>query len=111
MLSYSCLQATPGRLSCVFNVIEIPEGDGRCYGRSGVCTGWIDRLTRGIQGGEKQEEDLTEGMGELTLNEPVKVCYIFFPFGIVNSDSYLLIKNSHLEGPLFQNYSFIKMIH
>ena len=42
-----------------------------------MCTGWIDRLTKRIQRGEKQEKDVTEGMDELTLNEPVKVCFIF----------------------------------
>lgn len=36
---------TPQHLDIAFNVINIPEGDGRSFARQGVCTGMLDRVT------------------------------------------------------------------
>jgi methionine synthase reductase len=39
---------TPGRLRFLFNVIEIPAGDGRYDSRRGVCTGWLSGITESL---------------------------------------------------------------
>ncbi len=43
---YSSSLAIPGHVQFVFNVVEIPGGDGRHCARQGVCTGWLDSTTR-----------------------------------------------------------------
>ena len=68
---FSCPQTTSGKISCAFNIIDIPKGDGRSYRRSGVCTGWIDRLTKGMQ--RKEEESVEGQIADLSLNELPKV--------------------------------------
>ncbi|KAL3837612.1 hypothetical protein ACJMK2_022958 [Sinanodonta woodiana] len=40
---------TPKELEFVFNVMDIPQQDGRTYFRKGVCTGWLDHITKQIQ--------------------------------------------------------------
>lgn len=47
---------TPNQLDIVFNVINIPEGDGRSFSRQGVCTGMLDKLTVDIQSRQKCED-------------------------------------------------------
>ena len=54
----------------MFNIINIPDADGGFYTRSGVCTGWIDRLTKGIQ---KKNQTLEDGVADLKLSEFPKV--------------------------------------
>ena len=36
----------------VFNVVEIPAGQGRKFSRAGLCTGWLQQLTAGVANGE-----------------------------------------------------------
>jgi len=54
-----------------FNIVNIPEGDGRMYGRLGLCTGWLYQLAK--VGGFLEEEavdDLVGCIGALSLEEP-----------------------------------------
>ncbi|XP_050406331.1 methionine synthase reductase [Patella vulgata] len=66
----SALSACPDRLEFVFNVLEIPEGNGRCTARQGVCTGWLDNITKSIQ---TNNEDLNSQMSSLSLNEDIQI--------------------------------------
>nr|XP_034324950.1 methionine synthase reductase [Crassostrea gigas] len=50
---------TPQHLDIAFNVINIPEGDGRSFARQGVCTGMLDRVTNQNQIREETTEDGT----------------------------------------------------
>ncbi|KAI8495711.1 hypothetical protein Bbelb_266830 [Branchiostoma belcheri] len=76
------------RLHFVFNIVHIPSGNGRATACTGVCTGWLDRLTRHIQTGvygdlaegslttHIQPEvygDMAEKIGEMSLNDPLTV--------------------------------------
>ena len=56
----SCPLVDTDRLDVVFNVLDLPAcpGEGHMYSRKGVCTGWLDDLTQGLQG---------EGAGEAGL--------------------------------------------
>ncbi|KAK3579904.1 hypothetical protein CHS0354_031423 [Potamilus streckersoni] len=40
---------TPKELEFVFNVMDIPQSNGRTYFRKGVCTGWLDQITKQFQ--------------------------------------------------------------
>lgn len=51
---------TPQHLDIAFNVINIPEGDGRSFARQGVCTGMLDRVTNQNQIREESTEDRTD---------------------------------------------------
>lgn len=51
---------TPQHLDITFNVINIPEGDGRSFARQGVCTGMLDRVTNQNQIREESTEDRTD---------------------------------------------------
>lgn len=51
---------TPGHLDIAFNVINIPEGDGRSFARQGICTGMLDRMTNQNQISEGSTEDRTD---------------------------------------------------
>ncbi len=57
----SCVDSTPGVLSCVFNVVEIPAGSGRAGDRRGVCTGWLDEVTRELQERTRDPVNQSEG--------------------------------------------------
>ena len=35
-----------------FNVIQMPTGQGRKFPRPGICTGWLNDLTKKISNGE-----------------------------------------------------------
>ncbi|ESP01628.1 hypothetical protein LOTGIDRAFT_225295 [Lottia gigantea] len=59
-------------LSFVFNVIEIPEGEGRCCGRQGVCTGWLDKLTESIQRSYNKQSLETE-LESLSLSSSIQI--------------------------------------
>lgn len=51
---------TPQHLDIAFNVINIPEGDGRSFARQGVCTGMLDRVTNQNQIREESTDDRTD---------------------------------------------------
>ena len=59
---------TPGHLDIAFNVINIPESDGRTFARQGICTGMIDRLTTGIQRDVSMEEITDTKVFELQIS-------------------------------------------
>ncbi|KAL5010026.1 hypothetical protein ScPMuIL_012331 [Solemya velum] len=61
----------PCTVELVFNIIEIPEGGVHGYSRQGVCTGWLDRITRGRQ--HSCESDLPSDIADLTLQDPPKI--------------------------------------
>lgn len=50
----------PGHLDIAFNVINIPEGDGRRFARQGICTGMLDRFTIQNQIREGSTEERTD---------------------------------------------------
>ncbi|XP_062566305.1 methionine synthase reductase-like [Saccostrea cucullata] len=52
---------TPGQLDIVFNVVNIPEGDGRSFSRQGICTGMLDKRTLDVQNIGYQESEVTNG--------------------------------------------------
>ncbi|KAI0214796.1 Methionine synthase reductase [Lamellibrachia satsuma] len=64
--------ATPGRFTFVFNIVEFPQCHGRSKARHGVCTGWLDKLTRSLQA-TPDLSDLHEEMSLLNLNELIKI--------------------------------------
>ncbi|KAK6970169.1 methionine synthase reductase-like isoform X1 [Biomphalaria glabrata] len=54
----SCPEYKPDVIDIVFNVIEIP-GDpekGHYYSRKGICTGWLDDITKCLQSGDETEQ-------------------------------------------------------
>lgn len=51
---------TPGLLDIAFNVINIPEGNGRSFARQGICTGMLDKMTNQIQISEESTEERTD---------------------------------------------------
>ncbi|XP_071506249.1 methionine synthase reductase-like [Diadema antillarum] len=63
--------ASPSTFHFVFNVINIPAGEGRSQSRQGVCTGWLNRLamtSRRVQTTSQQVTvDLNEEVNKLTL--------------------------------------------
>ncbi|XP_019632144.1 PREDICTED: methionine synthase reductase-like [Branchiostoma belcheri] len=78
----------PDRLHFVFNIVHIPSGNGRATACTGVCTGWLDRLTRHIQTGVYGDiaegsltthiqpgvyGDMAEKIGQMSLNDPLTV--------------------------------------
>ncbi|CAH1772724.1 unnamed protein product [Owenia fusiformis] len=52
-------------LHFVFNIVEIPAGSGRSYARKGLCTGWLNSITKTLQ--KSVDSDLANGVSELTL--------------------------------------------
>ncbi|XP_061172476.1 methionine synthase reductase-like [Saccostrea echinata] len=52
---------TPGHLDIVFNVVNIPEGDGRSFARQGICTGMLDKRTSDIQNKDYEESEGING--------------------------------------------------
>lgn len=53
----SCSQVDKDRLDFVFNVVDLPGRvqEARYFHRRGVCTGWLDDITNGIQAGESEQ--------------------------------------------------------
>ncbi|XP_041458976.1 methionine synthase reductase-like isoform X2 [Lytechinus variegatus] len=69
---------SPTSFHFVFNVIDIPEGNGRSQARQGVCTGWLSHLATRIQGQSSPKiiiQNLEEKVEKLTLKDeaPSKV--------------------------------------
>ncbi|XP_066300342.1 methionine synthase reductase-like [Branchiostoma lanceolatum] len=68
---------SPDRLHFVFNIVDIPSGSGRAAACTGVCTGWLDRLTRhrqtGVYGDLAEEDRVAEKMDQVSLNDPLKI--------------------------------------
>ncbi|XP_078580373.1 methionine synthase reductase-like isoform X1 [Branchiostoma floridae x Branchiostoma japonicum] len=68
---------SPDRLHFVFNIVHIPSGSGRTAPCTGVCTGWLDRLTRhmqtGVYGDMAEEDGIAEKIGQMSLNDPLKI--------------------------------------
>lgn len=48
----------------VFNVIDIPAGDGRSQSRQGVCTGWLNRLAKTSGRGQDSYQLSIKDVGE-----------------------------------------------
>ncbi|ELU10569.1 hypothetical protein CAPTEDRAFT_221646, partial [Capitella teleta] len=44
------------------HVVDIPSGDGRCTAKTGLCTGWMHRLT------SPPSDSLTDGLQQLSLD-------------------------------------------
>ncbi|XP_063422616.1 methionine synthase reductase-like [Mytilus trossulus] len=67
----------PGVIEIVFNVINIPVGEGRTYQRNGICTGMLDRITQNVQTKEVLQEDSTEDLSNtlenLNINDKIQV--------------------------------------
>ncbi|XP_071156703.1 methionine synthase reductase-like isoform X2 [Mytilus edulis] len=67
----------PGIIEIVFNVINIPVGEGRSYHRNGVCTGMLDKITQNVQiKGAFQEDrvdDLSNTLEKLAINDKIQV--------------------------------------
>ena len=62
----SSILATADKVRFVFNIVEIPGGQGHCKDRQGVCTGWLARLTHAD--GCKDTVDSTQAsMDALTI--------------------------------------------
>lgn len=65
-----------GKISCVFNVVETTAENGRTYFRKGVCTGWLDGMTRSQQKSgqsvDSVEKDIVIGVSQMELSS-VKV--------------------------------------
>eukprot|EP00058_Branchiostoma_floridae_P027416 XP_002612907.1 hypothetical protein BRAFLDRAFT_282133 [Branchiostoma floridae] len=63
---------SPDRLHFVFNIVHIPSGSGRAAPCTGVCTGWLDRLTghmqTGVYVGMAEEDKVAEKIGQITNN-------------------------------------------
>ncbi|XP_005094471.1 methionine synthase reductase [Aplysia californica] len=57
----SCALTDKDKLDIVFNIVEIPMScdDGHAYSRRGVCTGWLDDITRSMQDKGLEDEELT----------------------------------------------------
>jgi sulfite reductase alpha subunit-like flavoprotein len=54
---YSCASYSPDgkAVDFVFNVVDIPTGNGRCYSRQGICTGYLRNI---INNHEKSDQKL-----------------------------------------------------
>ena len=67
----------PGIIEIVFNVINIPVGEGRSYHRNGVCTGMLDKITQNVQikGAfqEDRDDDLSNTLEKLAINDKIQV--------------------------------------
>ena len=66
--------ATPNHLTFVFNVIEIPQGNGIIFSRQGVCTGWLASLASNNYEYDKptftsalDAKDVEQALNSLTL--------------------------------------------
>lgn len=66
-------QLTQNKLHIVFNVIEIPAGQGRRYRRQGVCSGWLEQITRSIRTTRNSEKSLEEDINAISLAEKPQV--------------------------------------
>ncbi|GAB1609395.1 methionine synthase reductase-like isoform X2 [Argonauta hians] len=65
------------KLHIVFNVVEIPAGRGRRYHRQGVCTGWLEQLTTGLQteASPDQQAHLATALNSLSLTDKPSVSF------------------------------------
>lgn len=72
--SVACSQEiNKNKLHIVFNVIEIPAGQGRRYRRQGVCSGWLEHITRPIRTTMNSEKSFEEDLNALSLTEKPQV--------------------------------------
>ena len=63
----------------MFNIVEIPEGDGRAFARKGICTGMLEKLCQGMLDNDSHrdfkcknyvgDEDITDTMENLCVKE------------------------------------------
>ncbi|PVD37330.1 hypothetical protein C0Q70_04329 [Pomacea canaliculata] len=53
----SCRDWNPGHLDIAFNVVEIPPTAYQVMSRRGLCTGWLDDITRDLQDAETNAEN------------------------------------------------------
>ena len=64
----------PTRLHFVFNIMEIPAVEGIREQRQGVCTGWLNGITKvHRQGKNSSKREMIESFSEMTLQETTKV--------------------------------------
>lgn len=67
----------PGIIEIVFNIVNIPVGEGRSYHRNGICTGMLDRITKNVQtkevAWEGSADDLSNTLEKLNINDYIQV--------------------------------------
>lgn len=60
----------PTRLHFVFNILEFPTVEGVRQKRQGVCTGWLDEMTKALREDTiERNGELTESVSKLSLQE------------------------------------------
>ena len=69
---YSSPLAHPDLVDIVFNVVEIPGGEGRYRARQGLCSGWLDTISTHLQNtptykDEHSVNDLSNQMKDVSL--------------------------------------------
>ncbi|KAK7092257.1 methionine synthase reductase-like [Littorina saxatilis] len=62
----SCEDWRPGHIDVAFNVLEIPTSQCRLYCRRGLCTGWLDDITSGLQHAGQTGDDDGDKAADLT---------------------------------------------
>lgn len=69
---YSSPLTSPTSFHFVFNIIDIPAGEGRSQAREGVCTGWLSHLAtrgRGQNSHQTIMQNLEEKIDKIALKE------------------------------------------
>lgn len=72
--------STPGCVQFVFNVLHFGAEEGRSEDRDGVCTGWINNITRHLQNSHQMKSVSHETENQ---SRPVEECPKVMPFCIL----------------------------
>ena len=93
----------------MFNIVDIPLGEGRTYPRKGVCTGWLSHLA--TAGGQNQSSDqpikhAEERLKKLSLDPSQEVVHLEKIFAL----SGLTFLNNQIYFLEFQTILMNKML-
>ena len=66
--SFSSPLVNPARLHFVFNIVEFPHSNGRAMARQGICTGWLNDKTQGLQG-QIAGDSIDKDMAAMSLDD------------------------------------------
>lgn len=69
--------AMPGCLRFVFNILHFKAGEGRTSDRDGVCTGWLNTITRHLQRQQLEQKGYDELKSETAIKNNLLQLQIF----------------------------------
>jgi len=68
-----CNAITPNLIKFVLTIVEIPKGSGRSSNKQGVCTGWLNKLTRSKQSSSGNKFSPSKVFSEISLTDSIKI--------------------------------------